>query len=477
MKSIKLFLLSLVLLLCATAKGQDSVKVWGNVQNKLSDTVEVSYNGNNLAYYPEHFVARVDKKGNFSVSFPFPKGIYVQSEIRHGNHLAEVLLHAGDKLQMTVDTRLFDSTIHYKGPGSEVQNFIALHTITKGRMNQYTTKVKEAINEEPDTFLKAINVEYRAEMKFLNDNGANLPASFKAYWETYYKYYNYFFMQQYPQTHQMIKVRRYTDTVPEENYVVVKEMPLAFNDTFLQVPTYLLYLTGVFESKLKAAGYTTIGKDTLELRAVEDSLYNVAFNLLPDHSAEFYMAQNLYGRARSQRLDRTLNQLHSFKKQWPKSTYLPLLTSQVAMAEKLSPGHLAPDINIVTPEGKHIKLSDLRGKVVYLGFWAGWCRQCVGEMIAERKIKDLLHKRPVEFVYVSLSDDTATERMLTSRYKMEGIYTTAKGGWDSKEVKAYGVQGLPAYFLIDEQGKFVKQYTPTPMQTMELVMEIEKLFK
>ncbi len=477
MQLVRILLIAAIICTCTPLHAQDSVRISGKITHPTSDTIEVTYNGNNLAYYPEHHFARLDQKGNFSLKFPFPPGKFIQTEIRYADHIAEVLLSAGQKLALTVNTDHFDSTIHYAGKGSDIQNFIAKHTLAKGRMNQYNLKLRTAMTEEPNVFLEKIEQEYQSEEQFLHNYPAKLPPNLVAYWLAFYKYYNYFFMQQYPQSHQYVKLRRYTDTIPMENYTVVSRMPLAFGDSLLQVPTYLLYLTGVFDAKLRAAGYMVSGKDTSAIRVMEDSLYNIAFNLLPDKSAEFYMAQSLYGRARIQRLERTLNQLTSFKQHWPNSTYLPLLTKQVATAQRLSPGQPAPDFNFTNPDGKKTTLSDLKGKVVYLGFWAGWCRQCVGEMLQERKIKDLLHNKPLEFVYVSLGSDTASEAALIDKYRIEGNFTTAPGGWDAKEVADYGVQSLPAYYLIDQQGNFVRQFTPSPAQTMELVMAIEQLFK
>jgi peroxiredoxin len=143
----------------------------------------------------------------------------------------------------------------------------------------------------------------------------------------------------------------------------------------------------------------------------------------------------------------------------------------------LAPGQPAPDFDVVTPDGKQMKLSDLKGKVVYLGFWAGWCRQCIGEMIAEKKVKELIRNKPLEFVYVSIGNDSAAEQQIAKQYKIDGIFTVAKSGWESKEVGLYGVQGIPAYYLIDEEGNFALQSAPNPTRKVELVLAIEKLFK
>ena len=466
-----------VLFLTGSLSAQDIVHFSGKIDFPLCDSVELSYNDNYLAYYPQHFVARLDKKGNFSTKFSVPHGVYTQVEVRHGNRLADVLMRAGDSLFLTVNAKFFDSTVHYAGKGAGIQNFIAKHTLDRGRMNQYTLKVKNLIGKEPDDFIKGIEDEYNAEMKYLGSSKEKFPESFVGYWKAFYKYYNYFFIEQYPQTHEMIKVRRYTDTIPDANYVVIKSMKLAFHDSLLQVPSYLLYLTGVFEAKMRADGYTWIGRDTLKMQEQEDSVYKLAYKTLPGKSAEYFMAQNLYGRAKSQRLARTELQFAVFKKHWPESGYMPLLQKQVSMAEKLAPGQPAPDFDIWTPDGKHKKLWDMKGKVVYLDFWAVWCKQCVGEMISSRKLKEMIIKEPVEFVYASLDTDTATQRMITHKYKIEGTFTSLADSWNSKEVEDYGVQGLPAYFLIDTEGKFALQYTPSPTQAIVMLLEIEKLIK
>ena len=254
-------------------------------------------------------------------------------------------------------------------------------------------------------------------------------------------------------------------------------MPYAFSDSLLQLPPYLLYLTGVFEIKLKAAGYTYYASDTMGAREFQDSVIKLVYKFLPSKSAAYYMAQNIYGKSRSQPLEKTESTFADFKKHWPESEYVPILEKQLAMLEKLAPGQPAPDFDIITPDGKNLKLSDLKGKVVYLEFWASWCKQCVGEMIKENKIKELIKNKPLEFVYVSIDDDVSKDTSLMSKYKIEGIFHHPDGGWNAKEIMLYGVQSLPAYFLIDEDGKFAMQYPPNPLQSTELILAIEKLLR
>jgi peroxiredoxin len=467
---------ALALLLSFHVVAQDSVKLSGNIQNRLSDTVLVSYNNNKLAYYPNKYIAVLDKKGNFSLKFPVPDGVYTQAELQHGSKLADLMLYPGDSLVMTVNAKSFDTSISYKGTGSMAQNFIAQHTLVRGRMNQYSQKIRGLVEKEPAEFLKGMEAERKIEIAYLDAHKNGLLRLFVKYWAGFYDYFNYFFTEQYPQMHEIGKKKRYTDTIPEANYAVIKSLPYAFDDTMLQVPPYLLYLTGIFEVKLKAAGYTYTGDDSIAFRNVLDSTYKLAYKLLPGKSAEYFIAQSLYGRAKYQPIARTKEHYNKFKQRWPSSEYMPLLESQIDLAQRLSPGMPAPDFDIVTLDGKSMKLSDLKGKVVYLHFWASWCRQCVGEMISEKKAKELLKRKPVEFVYVSLDRDTTLAQMLIKKYHIEGTFTYLKDEWASKEIQLYGVQNLPAYYLIDKDGNFAVQNPPTPMQSTELLLAIGKIY-
>jgi len=411
------------------------------------------------------------------MEFPVPEGIYTQAEIRYANRIAEIIFQPGDSLVMTVDINDFDSTIHYKGRGSERANFIALHTRTRGRMNQYTIKTKEAINQPPDLFINDIQKLKNAEIAFLEAHSKNLTPDFKRHWAKYYEYYNYFFMEQYPLVHEMIRKRHFTDTIPDTNYYPVRQMPILLNDSMIDLPPYLLYLSGLYESKLKAAGYSFYVLDTIKMKKFEDSVFKLAYKNMPPASADYFIAQNLYSKIRALPLEKTRPIYNEFVAHFPKSPYLGVIDKQFALVERLLPGQPAPEIEIRLEDGSIKKLSDFRGKVVYLNFWASWCRQCVGEIAHETKMKELMKKQPVEFIYLSLDEDTASEYSLIHKYKIEGTFGTLPAGWKSKEIEDYGVQQLPAYFLIDPDGKFAIQTPATPNQSTTLILQIEKLIK
>ena len=119
-------------------------------------------------------------------------------------------------------------------------------------------------------------------------------------------------------------------------------------------------------------------------------------------------------------------------------------------------GAVAPDLAFTSPEGKTLKLSDLRGKVVLLDFWASWCRPCRMEnpnvVAAYKKFKDK------GFAIYSVSLDQNGDSWKAA-IQQDGLawpnHVSDLKGWQSEPARIYGVQGIPAQFLLDKDGKII----------------------
>lgn len=119
----------------------------------------------------------------------------------------------------------------------------------------------------------------------------------------------------------------------------------------------------------------------------------------------------------------------------------------------------APDWTLATQDGRQLSLKDLRGKVVFLNFWASWCPPCREEMPSmenlARKYKDR------DLVMVAISQDTDPEQMngFLGRFMPDGKYTMhIPLDPEGKVARSYGTQLLPETYIIDREGRIVARF-------------------
>jgi cytochrome c-type biogenesis protein len=123
-------------------------------------------------------------------------------------------------------------------------------------------------------------------------------------------------------------------------------------------------------------------------------------------------------------------------------------TQQGAKSETVS-AEPAPDVELKTTDGKPLKLSDMRGQVVLLNFWATWCVPCRSEIPGLNEMQRDLAPRGFKVLGVSTSDSADLVREYQKDVRQD--YTVALG--DDGVANKYAVGVLPTTFVIDRQGR------------------------
>lgn len=151
------------------------------------------------------------------------------------------------------------------------------------------------------------------------------------------------------------------------------------------------------------------------------------------------------------------------------------MAASQAAAESIKVGMDAPEINLPSPNGKNYKLSDLKGKVVLLDFWASWCGPCRRENPRVVEIYNKYKAKGFTVFSVSLDGvDSRTKSQLGSDSQIKEFSNRAKEAWvaaiqkdklswdthvsdlkkwESAPARTYGVQSIPKTFLIGKDGK------------------------
>ncbi len=135
-------------------------------------------------------------------------------------------------------------------------------------------------------------------------------------------------------------------------------------------------------------------------------------------------------------------------------------------------GGPAPEITLKDLQGQEVRLSDLRGKVVLLNFWATWCKPCKEEMPAMQVSYDKL--RGQGFVVLAVNELEDTEKVI-EHIRSHGHTFPVVMDHDNRVANRYGVVGLPASFLIDRQG-IVREHIFGNLLTEERIADLVRLY-
>ncbi|XOV68354.1 MAG: redoxin family protein [Fluviicola sp.] len=145
------------------------------------------------------------------------------------------------------------------------------------------------------------------------------------------------------------------------------------------------------------------------------------------------------------------------------------LKEEMLAKDPLAPGKMAPDFTEAMPDGEMLSLSDLRGNVVLLDFWASWCGPCRREnpnvVALYEKYKDK------GFTVMSVSLDKDKNKWLNAIEKDNLSWPNHVSDlqfWQSKAAKLYGVSGIPFTVLIDQEGKIIRTKLRGPQLEEEL---------
>ncbi len=141
------------------------------------------------------------------------------------------------------------------------------------------------------------------------------------------------------------------------------------------------------------------------------------------------------------------------------------------MAARGATERMAPDFELQDLEGNTVKLSGLREeKAVLLYFWATWCPHCISAKPKLAKLRREVSENDLEILGINVGSGDSLERVKRFQKGHPAtwpiLYDT-----DSKVSRAYGVQGIPLFVIVDQKGREVYRGNDFPEAPLEYLRQ------
>ena len=462
--TIRYLLIGFILLIMAsTTFCQSPVIVAGTIKHSEYFLANITFFKDHLQQEEEFVGGILDEGESFNAQFKIPHPSLVRLE--HGNNKIELYLEPGDSIHVSFDNWDMENTLIISGMKRVEQQNKYLHDLEK-EMYPYLSGNNAMhffrdLNEE-EYNAHAFDLKRKQE-RFLKEyqRGTSFSSSFLNYAKCEIEYTWAASLLNYPAYHQFFNNQEVPMMMSEKFYRFLRKVDcLELYD--LNSSAYRDFLDAFVNYKLENIKNPTnvlhryFYKNRIKI--IQENLNGAALNyMLAQTFISAYQRGELYDLARDVEDFLVSNALESYK---------DVVDNLYKIASTLRPGQLAPNFDLETLEGDYMSFKDLRGKVIYVDFWATWCGPCKKEMEHSKKLKKQFKDKEVVFVYISLDDEKDKDmwQWFVRQNKIEGVHLMAKGGFNSDIAKAYNVTGVPTYYLIDKNGRIASNTPKRPSQ-------------
>ncbi|AQQ10188.1 Thiol-disulfide oxidoreductase ResA [Sedimentisphaera cyanobacteriorum] len=111
------------------------------------------------------------------------------------------------------------------------------------------------------------------------------------------------------------------------------------------------------------------------------------------------------------------------------------------------------EMNLETLDGKEISLSDYRGDVVLVDFWATWCGPCVEKVPHLKDVYEKYSDKGFEILAISLDNSKEDLKNFIKEHEMEWPQHFDGKSWENEYVKKFNIRGIPTMWLVDKKGR------------------------
>ncbi|MBX2891171.1 MAG: redoxin family protein [Saprospiraceae bacterium] len=205
--------------------------------------------------------------------------------------------------------------------------------------------------------------------------------------------------------------------------------------------------------------------------------YALAGEMLRDKPLAFFRSEMIRLAFSGERYREILPFYTDFVKTNPYPAFEAKVTDLYEKVARVSPGLPAPMFTASDAKGNEVSLAQMRGRVVYLNFWASWCGTCLEKMAKFDHYAAELERLGIEIVNISIDENSSKWRSALTERGFKGRNLLASAGSGLNIAAAYGVEAIPQYFIIGKNGYFAdKAPTSQPEAIKNQLLVLSKTY-
>lgn len=432
------------------------VHLTGVIQNPTGEPVELVFFTDFTNNEREIITLVLDPENRFDVSFDIPGPI--SANLRNGRNSLQLFLSPGDKLHLEVDANDWINTLAVSGEDAVVNAFFVEYQRKLG-INLGTPFFNNAaMISTAEGFKNIVDSVVNVQLGFLNNHASAgaLTEAFTTFFNAEIRYGAKNRLLSYPAIHQRLNQLEQPAVIPPGFFDFLND-PGLFNDNLLHSEAYANFL-------LNFLGYHYgLNPDRfLEGTSLNEINYKLAGELIPGLSGEFARTISINREFNFGEIEKARAMLDNFLATAVSEDLKGRVTRTWEAIQALMPGRPAPDFTLTDINGQQVSLSDFKGKVVYLKFWASWCGPCMRQVPPAKELKNrLADQNDLVFLYVSIDTDNNAWRTTVEHHGITGTHLVTPGR-ERGAPALYQVKWIPTFYIIGRDGNIFDNRPPQP---------------
>ncbi len=210
-------------------------------------------------------------------------------------------------------------------------------------------------------------------------------------------------------------------------------------------------LTSQFQQNLRATGQKLSLEAIADIKDTRDLLKQPGVNLFKQDLVPLIIADIAIGNSTDERMKRV--------KEYVSDTQtLALVEKELKSREYSMVGGKMPEVDIIDLNGNAHRLSEFKGKYVYVDFWASWCGPCNNEIPHLKQLEETLGNDQVVFVAISIDEEIDDWKAAVKRHNLHGNQFLG----NQEIARLLNISGIPRYVIYDKEGHLLDPNAPRP---------------